>query len=138
LSWNHLAISIHSSAPCESSSFLSRRAEEACERADNDDGSSRSCPLAVDGSDGVADGNANATAEQVREDHDLEAWCQFHEAVDKLPAAEREVIGLAFYHGWKQTDIAALLQVTERTVRRNWQSACLRLRELIGDKLPRP
>jgi RNA polymerase sigma factor (sigma-70 family) len=72
------------------------------------------------------------------EDHDLELWCRFHEAVEQLPAAEREVMGLVFYHGWTQAQIAELFEVDERTIRRRWQSACLRLHELVGQRLPRP
>jgi RNA polymerase sigma factor (sigma-70 family) len=72
------------------------------------------------------------------EDDDLDLWCRFHEAVDRLPEAEREVMGLAFYDGWTQAQIGELLEVDERTVRRRWQSACLRLQEMLGDRLPRP
>jgi len=72
------------------------------------------------------------------EDDDLELWCRFHEAVDRLPDAEREVMGLAFYDGWTQAQIAEVLEVDERTVRRRWQSACLRLQESLGDRLPQP
>jgi RNA polymerase sigma-70 factor (ECF subfamily) len=76
-------------------------------------------------------------AEAATEDHDLDLWCQFHEAVEQLPAAEREVMGLVFYHGWTQAQIAELLEVDERTIRRRWQSACVRLHELVGGDLPR-
>jgi RNA polymerase sigma factor (sigma-70 family) len=75
--------------------------------------------------------------EAPEEDQDLDLWCRFHEAVEQLPASEREVMGLVFYHGWTQLQIAELLQVDERTVRRRWQSACLRLNQLAGQKLPR-
>jgi DNA-directed RNA polymerase specialized sigma24 family protein len=51
---------------------------------------------------------------------------------------EREVIALVFYHGGTQTQVADLLQVDERTVRRRWQAACLRLNQSVGDRLPRP
>jgi RNA polymerase sigma-70 factor (ECF subfamily) len=67
---------------------------------------------------------------------DLEAWGQFHEAVERLPVEEREVVGLAFYHSWTHAQIAELLQVTDRTVRRYWQSACLRLNMALGGRLP--
>lgn len=67
---------------------------------------------------------------------DLDLWCRFHEAVDQLPAEEREVMGLAFYHGWTQLQIAEFFQVNERTVRRRWQAACLELRRLMGGDLP--
>jgi RNA polymerase sigma-70 factor (ECF subfamily) len=69
---------------------------------------------------------------------DLERWCAFHEAMAQLPAAEREVIGLVFYHGWTQAQIAELFQVDERTIRRRWQSACLQLHRLVGEDLPEP
>jgi RNA polymerase sigma-70 factor (ECF subfamily) len=82
-------------------------------------------------------GEGRVPAPAATEDDDLELWCRFHEAVDQLPASEREVMGLAFYHGWTQAEIAALVQVDERTVRRRWQSACRTLRRLVGDHLPR-
>ena len=66
---------------------------------------------------------------------DFDLWVQFHEAVDALPSEEREVVGLVFYHGWTQVRIAELFDVNERTVRRRWESACKRLRELVGDNL---
>jgi RNA polymerase sigma-70 factor (ECF subfamily) len=67
---------------------------------------------------------------------ELDRWRAFHEAVERLPAAEREVVGLTFYHGWAQAEIADLFQVDVRTVRRRWQSACLRLNEELGGELP--
>ena len=62
-----------------------------------------------------------------------ERWVRFHEAVDRLPTEEREVVGLVFYHGWTRDRIAELFGVDERTVRRRWSAACQRLRELAGD-----
>jgi RNA polymerase sigma factor (sigma-70 family) len=53
--------------------------------------------------------------------------------VDRLPAEEREVVGLVFYHGWTQAQIAELFAVDERTVRRRWRRACGTLRDLLGD-----
>ena len=66
---------------------------------------------------------------------DFELWVRFHQAVDELPAEEREVVGLVFYHGWTQVRIAALFNVDERTIRRRWASACERLRGLVGDDM---
>lgn len=66
----------------------------------------------------------------------LERWQALHEAVEKLPAEEREVFGLVFYQGWTQKQIAELLAVNERTVRRYWQSVCLRLNEMLQGELP--
>ena len=84
---------------------------------------------------------APANALEVAQDQrdtadDLEEWGLFHEAVERLPVEEREVVGLAFYHGWTHAQIAELLQVTDRTVRRYWQSACLRLNAALGGRLP--
>ena len=67
---------------------------------------------------------------------DLERWQAFHEAVGRLPAEEREVVGLAFYHGWRKPDIAEMFGVNVRTVRRRWQAACLRLSAALGGDLP--
>jgi RNA polymerase sigma-70 factor (ECF subfamily) len=64
----------------------------------------------------------------------LEAWCEFHQAVENLPVAPREVFSLTYYHGWKQREIAELLQVSERTVRRFWQQASDELRQVLGDR----
>jgi RNA polymerase sigma-70 factor (ECF subfamily) len=69
---------------------------------------------------------------------DLDCWEAFHEAVAGLPAVEREVVGLIFYHGWQHNEVAQLLQVTERSVRRHWQRACLRLNEVVGGWFPQP
>jgi RNA polymerase sigma factor (sigma-70 family) len=67
---------------------------------------------------------------------ELERWTGFHEAVAQLPAEEREVFSLRFYHGWGQKEIGELIHKDERTVRRKWRSACLHLDELLKGKLP--
>jgi RNA polymerase sigma-70 factor (ECF subfamily) len=65
-----------------------------------------------------------AAAEELDE---LEKWCAFHEAVERLPVAQREVVGLIFYHGWTQAEVAEHLSMSRRTVQRHWASAMLRL-----------
>jgi RNA polymerase sigma-70 factor (ECF subfamily) len=74
--------------------------------------------------------------DEAEADIDLEMWCNLHEAVADLPPAEREVFSLSFYHGWTQQQIADLLQVTDRQVRRRWNAALLALSERLGDSLP--
>ena len=64
---------------------------------------------------------------------ELERWTRFHEEVERLPAAEREVVGLIFYHGWTRTEAAQLLQVNEKTVRRRWESALLKLQGVLRE-----
>jgi len=66
----------------------------------------------------------------------LERWTAFHEAVGQLGPAECEVVGLRFYHGWTQAEVAELFQVSDRMVRKHWVGACMRLRQLLGDTLP--
>lgn len=77
---------------------------------------------------------ANAAADDAAVE--LSRWCAFHEAVEQLPPLEREVVGLKFYHGWTNQQIGDLFGVTERMIRKHWQSACLRLNELLHGELP--
>jgi RNA polymerase sigma-70 factor (ECF subfamily) len=86
--------------------------------------------------DSQGNGPLSQVADGAAGDGDLELWCRFHEAVERLPAEECEVLGLVFYHGWSQAQIAELFQVSERTIRRRWQSACLKLHEALGGELP--
>ena len=67
------------------------------------------------------------------DERELERWCQFHEQVENLPVEEREVVGLIFYHGWKQDEVADLFGIHPRTVQRRWKSALLRLKEVLLD-----
>lgn len=67
---------------------------------------------------------------------ELDRWQALHEAVDLLRAEEREVFGMIFYQGCIQSHVASLMQISDRTVRRHWQSACLRLKELLKGDLP--
>lgn len=66
---------------------------------------------------------------------DFDLWVLFHENVDQLPLEEREVVGLIFYHGWTQREIAELFKVDERTIRRRWASARQKLQSMIGKDL---
>jgi RNA polymerase sigma factor (sigma-70 family) len=67
---------------------------------------------------------------------ELDRWRALHEAVERLPAAEREVFGLTFYHGWTQDRIAELFQVDARTIRRRWRAAVEALHVALGCDLP--
>lgn len=60
-------------------------------------------------------------------DLDLQRWAAFHREVERLPVLEREVVGLVFYHGWTQAEVAELLGITDRTVRRHWTAAMAKL-----------
>jgi RNA polymerase sigma-70 factor (ECF subfamily) len=65
---------------------------------------------------------------------ELEKWSHFHQEVEKLPLEEREVVGLIFYHGWKQAEVAEFFQVNVRTVRRRWESALTKLHHTLNDE----
>jgi RNA polymerase sigma-70 factor (ECF subfamily) len=66
----------------------------------------------------------------------LAAWAEFHERVAALPADERQVFDLLWYQGLEQAEAADVLGVSERTVKRRWQSARVRLYEALGGELP--
>ena len=68
------------------------------------------------------------------DDGDLERWYRFHEEVDRLSPHQREVVGLIYYHGWSQAQVAELFQVNVRTVRRWWESALVELHRLLKDE----
>jgi RNA polymerase sigma-70 factor (ECF subfamily) len=83
------------------------------------------------------DGANPVDVPQRDEEHDeVELWERFHETVQDLPAEEREVVSLVYYQGWTQQQVAELFQVAERTIRRRWRSACLRLQERLEGKFP--
>ena len=66
---------------------------------------------------------------------ELERWSSFHENVESLPVEEREVVGLIFYHGWTQAQVAELFSISDRTVRRRWEEALQKLRsQETGDR----
>jgi RNA polymerase sigma-70 factor (ECF subfamily) len=87
-------------------------------------------PLNLAGSSGLPRPHEPAAPDS--SDTDSDRWVRFHEAVDQLPSEEREVVGLVFYHGWTQGQIAELFQVDERTIRRRWSSACRKIRQAAG------
>lgn len=72
-------------------------------------------------------------ADRPENPEDLEKWCLFHHQVGLLPSAEREVLGLVYYHGYTQVQVADILQISERTVRRYYKSAMARLQTTLKD-----
>jgi RNA polymerase sigma-70 factor (ECF subfamily) len=80
--------------------------------------------------------DAMASAPAAEDLADLARWEAFHQGVEELPAEEREVVGLVFYHGWSQEQVAELFGVHVRTIRRWWQSALVRLRGQQGEASP--
>lgn len=66
----------------------------------------------------------------------LAAWAEFHAQVDRLPEEERVLFDLLWYQELSQSEAAVLLNVSERTVKRRWASARLRLHEVLEGTLP--
>jgi RNA polymerase sigma-70 factor (ECF subfamily) len=68
----------------------------------------------------------------------LALWTEFHKQVEALPAREREVFGLLWYHGMTQPEAATVLNVSEATLKRWWLSARLTLQERLRGEMPAP
>ena len=66
----------------------------------------------------------------------LEAWTAFHKQVEKLPDEEKEVFDLLWYQELSQADVAELLNISTRTVKRRWASARLMQHEALNGLLP--
>jgi RNA polymerase sigma-70 factor (ECF subfamily) len=56
----------------------------------------------------------------------------FHEAVERLPMEEREVLGLLWYQGMTHAQAAEVLGVATKTVQRRWASARLLLQDALN------
>ena len=63
-------------------------------------------------------------------------WSEFHQQVERLPEEEREVFDLLWYQGLSQAEAGQVLGVTERTIKRRWASARLRLHRVLKGTLP--
>lgn len=85
---------------------------------------------------GRVDTQAHEPADVTLEASRGAAWTEFHEQVARLPDEHREVFDLLFYQGLSQADAAEVLGVHERTIKRRWQAARLRLHEAMGGEMP--
>lgn len=61
----------------------------------------------------------------------LAAWTEFHEQIEALPEEDREIFDLLWYQELTQGEAAALLQVSERTIRRRWRFARVRIHDAL-------
>ena len=66
----------------------------------------------------------------------LEGWSAFHEAVERLPEEERQVVGLLWYRGLTHAQAAGALGVATKTVQRRWASARLLIRDALDGESP--
>ncbi len=83
-------------------------------------------------SPGTSEAPQDLIADRAEEPDELDRWRNFHELVENLPVEEREVVGLIFYHGWTQDQVAELFGISDRTVRRRWEDAMTKLRRVLG------
>jgi RNA polymerase sigma factor (sigma-70 family) len=65
-----------------------------------------------------------------------ERWDRLHAEVARLPADEREVVELMWFHGLTQLETAQLAEATERTVQRRWVRARIKLHAALDGELP--
>ncbi len=86
-------------------------------------------------SDGRLAGAPEPVAPQEGPD-ELAQWTAFHEAVQRLPDELGETFRLRLYGGMTLEEIAALMETSERQVRRNLRRAQLALAPYIEDQLP--
>ena len=88
--------------------------------------------------DGLPTGKSGGTVDRVSdpaaEPSDLDGWSEFHAQVEKLPDEEREVVGLLYYESLTQEEVAQVLGVSLRTVKRRWQSARCRLHAALNSE----
>jgi RNA polymerase sigma factor (sigma-70 family) len=63
-------------------------------------------------------------------------WANFHEAVELLPAEERETFDLIYYGGHNQDEVAEALGISARTVKRRWRLARLLLAKALKGNWP--
>jgi RNA polymerase sigma factor (sigma-70 family) len=66
----------------------------------------------------------------------LALWSEFHQQISELPDEERAVFDLLWYQGLTQAEAADLLGVNERTIKRRWQSARLKLHDALHGEVP--
>ena len=62
------------------------------------------------------------------------AW-RVHRALEELPEREREVIGLAYWSGLSQSEVAEFLGIPLGTVKTRTRAALTRLADLLEDEL---
>lgn len=66
----------------------------------------------------------------------LQEWSEFHERIEALPVLERETFGLLWYEGLEQADVAKIMGVNVRTVKRRWRSARMMISQSMGSQPP--
>ena len=79
----------------------------------------------------------HADPHSLGEPHTLLEWEHFHKTVEQLPNEEKQVFDALYYGGASQEEVAEMLGISTRTVKRRWRSARMLLHEkLRGDWPP--
>ena len=87
-------------------------------------------PLVVGEAPDLADHGSLPETKAIAE---MEAF-EVHVAVDSLPDREREVIELAYYSGFSQTEIADRLSLPLGTVKTRTRTALARMADTLGER----
>ena len=87
---------------------------------------------------GIAQAEPDQEAVDDTEPDDISAWAEFHEQVERLPEAEREVFSLLWYDGLSQDEASQLLDTSVRTIKRRWQTARFLLFNALHGNSPSP
>lgn len=75
-------------------------------------------------------------AEVSEDPRKMQQWGEFHEAVGKLPETEREVFEMLWYHELPQNEVAEIIGISTRQVKRIWRNAKLKLHDALGGSVP--
>lgn len=66
----------------------------------------------------------------------LVAWTEFHRKIETLPEEERQMFDLLWYQGLSQAEAGEVLNISERTIKRRWRAARLKLHEALDGESP--
>jgi RNA polymerase sigma-70 factor (ECF subfamily) len=84
----------------------------------------------------LLDSPAPRAADRPPEDDAPGALEALYQQIEALPDKEREVVDLLYFHELDQSEAAAILGVTERSVRRYWTAARLKLLQALPKAMP--
>jgi RNA polymerase sigma-70 factor (ECF subfamily) len=96
-------------------------------------------PVGRDGEAGQGEGERESDPDPTDLTHEpgrLAAWTELHCQAGALPDSAREVFDLLYYGGLTQAEAAAVLGVSERTVKRRWAEARRMLFDALDGQLP--
>jgi len=73
--------------------------------------------------DGVTSARAIDPADHATNHEDLLDWTEFHNAIERLPDEQRDVMDEVFYNGQSHDQAAAILGISSKTVQRRLRKA---------------